>query len=123
MWTTAGGGEDDEARRHNQMVWRRRQRPENEVPGSVAIDAVLVGNDECVVFISGVRAFSNGVEFSLEVRAWHTSTDERGDMFVLHGHDGPGDPHCLVSSSPTLAGAPTWTRSTSTTVALRNDRC
>jgi hypothetical protein len=94
MWTMAGGGEDDEAA-SPEMVWRRRQRPENEVPGSVAIDAVLVGNDEVVVFISGVRAFSNGVELSLEVRARHTSTDERGDMFGLHGHAGPGDPLLL----------------------------
>jgi len=62
---------------------------------SLAIDAVLVGNDEVVVFISGVRAFSNGVEFSLEVRARHVSTDERGDVFGLHGHAGPGDPLLL----------------------------
>ncbi len=92
MWTTAGGGGDDDARRHLEVVWRRRQRPENEVPGSVAIDAVLVGNDEVVVYISGLRAFSNGVELPLEVRARHTSTDERGDVFGLHGHAGPGDP-------------------------------
>ena len=95
MWTMAGGGEDDEARRQLERVWRRRQRPENEVPGSVAIDAVLVGNDEVVVFISGLRAFSNGVELSLEVRARHTSTDERGGMFGLYGHAGPGDPLLL----------------------------
>jgi hypothetical protein len=95
MWTTAGGGEDDEAQRHREMVWRRRQRPEHELPGSLAIDAVLVGNDEVVVFMSGVRAFSNGVELTLEVRARHTSTDERGDTFGLHGHAGRGDPLLL----------------------------
>jgi hypothetical protein len=95
MWTMGGGGEDDEVMRHRQMLWRRRQRPENEVPGSVAIDAVLVGDDEVAVFISGLRAFSNGVELSLEVRARHTSTDERGGMFGLYGHAGPGDPLLL----------------------------
>lgn len=95
MWTTASGGDYEEARRHSEMVWRRRQRPENEVPGSLAIDAVLVGNDEVVVFISCARAFSNGVELSLEVRARHTSIDERGGMFGLHGHAGPGDPLLL----------------------------
>ena len=52
MWTMAGGGEDNEARRHREAVWRRRRRPENEVPGSLAVDAVLVGDDEVVVFIS-----------------------------------------------------------------------
>ena len=95
MWTTAGGGQDDEARRHREVVWRRRQRPENEVPGSVAIDAVLVGDDEVVVFISSMRAFSNGLDFTLEMRARHASADERGDTFGLHGHGGPSDPPLL----------------------------
>lgn len=95
MWTMAGGGEDDEVMRHREMVWRRRQRPENEVPGSVAVDAVLVGDDEVAVFVTCLRAFSNGVELSLEVRARHTSTDERGGMFGLYGHAGPGDPLLL----------------------------
>jgi len=89
------GGQDDEAQRHREVVWRRRQRPENEVPGSVAIDAVLVGGDEVVVFISSVRAFSNGLDFTLEMRARHASIDERGDTFGLHGHGGPGAPLLL----------------------------
>src|SRR5450756_2113650 len=87
MWTMAGGGEDNEARRHREVVWRRRQRPENEVPGSVAIDAVLAGDHKIVVFISGARVFSNGVDFTLEVRARHGSTDGRGDMLAgVHGY-------------------------------------
>jgi hypothetical protein len=95
MWTMAGIGEDDEAQRDREVAWRRRSRPENEVPGSVAIDAVLAGDHEVVVFLSGARAFSNGVDFTLEVRARHASTDERGDMFGLHGHGGSRDPLLL----------------------------
>jgi hypothetical protein len=92
MWNMAGGGEDDEERRHREAVWRRRRRPENEVPGSLAVDAVLVADDEVVVFISGVRAFSNGLDITLEVRVRHASTDERGDMLAgVHGHGDPSD--------------------------------
>ena len=92
MWTTAGGGQDNEARRHCEVVWRRRQRQENEVPGSVAIDAVLAGDHKIVVFISGARVFSNGVDFTLEVRARHGSTDGRGDMLAgVHGYGDPSD--------------------------------
>jgi hypothetical protein len=68
MWTVAGSGGDDEGHRELEAVWRRRQRPENEVPVSVAIDAVLADGPEVVVFISGARVFSNGVDFTLEVR-------------------------------------------------------
>jgi hypothetical protein len=80
MWTAAGSGGDDKAHREFETAWRRRQRPENEVPISVAIDAVLADGQEAVVFISGARVFSNGVDFTLEVRARHGTNDGRGGM-------------------------------------------
>jgi len=86
----AGSGGDDGAHREFETAWRRRQRPENEVPTSVAIDAVLADDHEVVVFIAGARVFSNGVDFTLEVRARHATTGGRGDM--LGGVHGDGDP-------------------------------
>jgi hypothetical protein len=56
----------------------------------VAIDAVLADDDEVVVFISGARVFSNGVDFTLEIRARLATTDGRGGM--LGGVHGDGDP-------------------------------
>jgi len=90
MWTVAGSGGDDKAHREFEAAWRRRQRPENEVPVSVAIDAVLADVQDVVVFISGARVFSNGVDFTLEVRARHGTNDGRGGM--LGGVHGDGDP-------------------------------
>ena len=57
----------------------------------MAIDAVLAGDHEVVVFLSGARVFSNGVDFTLEVRARHAITDGRGHM--LGGVHGNGDPN------------------------------
>ncbi len=92
MWTQAGIGGDSEAQRDREMAWRRRQRPENEVPSSVALDAVLAGDHEVVVFISGARVFSNGVDFMLEVRARHASDDGQGDMLGdVYGQGGQSD--------------------------------
>jgi hypothetical protein len=92
MWTMGSDGRDEEAQRDQEMAWRRRQRPENEIPISVAIDAILAENHEVVVFISGARAFSNGVDFTLEARARHAFTDERGHMLGgFHGHGDPSD--------------------------------
>jgi hypothetical protein len=88
----AGSGGDDEAHRDLEEAMRRRQRPENEVPTSVAIDAVLADDHEIVVFISGARVFSNGVDFTLEVRARHATTDGRGgSLGGIHGHGDPSD--------------------------------
>ncbi len=51
---------------------------------------MLAGDHEVVVLLSGARVFSNGVDFTLEVRARHSITDGRGDM--LGGVHGNGDP-------------------------------
>mgnify|MGYP001791439518 CR=1 FL=1 len=92
MLKAAGSGEDDKAHREFEAALRRRQRPENEVPISVAIDAVLADGQEVVVFISGARVFSNGVDFTLEVRARHGTNDGRGGMLGgVHGHGDPSN--------------------------------
>jgi hypothetical protein len=72
--------------------WVRRQRPENEVPGSVVLDEVLAGDGETAVFMTTARAYSTGVELSLEVRARHVTADGGGDLMgAVHGHGGSDD--------------------------------
>jgi len=107
MWTAAGRGGDDRAHRESETAWHRRQRPENEVPISVAIDAVLADGQEVVVLISGARVFSNGVDFTLEVRARHGTNNGRGGMLRgVHGDGTRAIACCLVSNSPMGADAP-----------------
>jgi len=94
MWAAAGSGGGDAADRDGEMPdWVRRQRPENEVPGSVVLDEVLVGDAETVVFLSTARAYSTGVELTLEVRARHVTADGAGDLMgaVHGGQGGTGD--------------------------------
>jgi hypothetical protein len=48
---------------------RRWQEPDNEVPGSAAVDALLAATDDLVVFICGMSVFRHGVDFTVEARA------------------------------------------------------
>jgi hypothetical protein len=93
MWAAASGGGDDGVERDGQMPdWVRRQRPENEVPGSVVLDEVLAGDGETAVFMTTARAYSTGVELNLEVRARHVTADGGGDLMgAVHGHGGSDD--------------------------------
>lgn len=69
-----------------QEAWRLRQRPDNEVPGSVGQEVLLVRTDEVAVFVSSMRAYRNGVDFTLEVRARHGVVDGSHDVGDgLHG--------------------------------------
>lgn len=49
-------------------AWQCRQPPDNEVPGAIGSEVVLVRTDELVVFVLVQRAYSNGVDLTLEVR-------------------------------------------------------
>lgn len=67
MWTTSSsssgpGGAD---RRRQVAAVRRRHRPENELPVSVAVDAVLAEGEGLVVALTGVRVFSSLLELRL----------------------------------------------------------
>ena len=48
--------------------WRHRQPPDNEVPGSIAFEAVLASSADLAVFMSGISVFRHGIEFTVEVR-------------------------------------------------------
>lgn len=91
MQSIYGGHGDAEPDRGDfQRMVRRRQRPENEVPASVAIDAVLARTEDLVVFMSGARVFSNGVDLTLEVRLRQVDASGRHVLgAAVHGH-GPG---------------------------------
>jgi len=85
-------GPDDLDDLEDEQEMRRRERlregraGENEVPASVAFDAVIARSGDLAVFVSGLRVFSNGLELRIEVRARTTPADEGlGLGEVLHG--------------------------------------
>lgn len=57
----------DEATSEEAM--RLRRRPDNELPGSVAVDAVLASNEDLVIFICGLSVYRHGMDLTVEVRA------------------------------------------------------
>lgn len=82
MWTSSSGSMNDEARRRVAAV-RRRQRPDNEVPISVAVDAVLAESPDFVVYMSGIRVFRAVLEFRLTALARYRDVGRRvgGGLF------------------------------------------
>jgi hypothetical protein len=66
-----------------------RQRPENEVPVSLALDAVLLEGPDAAVVLGGVQAFSTGVGFTVTAVARRAEPSE-GLFGSLHGHRGDG---------------------------------
>jgi hypothetical protein len=48
---------------------RHLSKPDNEMPGSVAVDALLASSEDLAVFICGMSVYRNGVDFTVEVRA------------------------------------------------------
>jgi hypothetical protein len=73
-------------------AFARRQRPENEVPVSVPLDAVLLEAPDAAVLLGSVQAFSAGVAFTVTVLTRRVVGD--GVSGALHGH-GRTDPLLL----------------------------
>lgn len=75
----------------------RLSEPDNELPVPLAVSAVLGEADGVVVYLSGLRVYSNGVAFTLESR---TSPDRAGDepSSLYVGGFGPG----WVADNPLL---------------------
>jgi hypothetical protein len=74
--------------------WRHRQPPDNEIPGSIAFEAVLASSADLVVFMSGMSVFRHGIEFTVEVRV--RPGRARGDGAErlggeIHGHGSSGN--------------------------------
>lgn len=57
----------DEATTEEAM--RPRRRPDNELPGSVAVDAVLATSEDLVIFIGGLSVYQHGLDLTVGVRA------------------------------------------------------
>lgn len=75
-------------------VLRRRQAGDNEVPASVAFDALVTSTGDLAIFVCGLKVFSNGVELTIEVRARKLTADRPlGLSDALHG---PGRTPVLV---------------------------
>lgn len=94
--TGRGGSDEEETKREQQRVRRLKERraADNEVPASVAFDSMLAVKDDLAVFVSGLRVFSNGVDFTVEVRARrHASRGRRTLSDALHGN---GDTQLLL---------------------------
>ncbi len=84
MWTSKTATNDDDTRRRVAAM-RSRQRPENEVPVSVALDAMLGEAADFIVYLSGVRVFRTVLEFRLTALARHRGAG-RGLSGALFGH-------------------------------------
>jgi len=66
----------------------RSRRPDNEIPVSVPIDVLLARTDDLAVAITGARAFTTGLDFTLAVRSRAARRD--GLIDDLGGHRPPG---------------------------------
>jgi hypothetical protein len=94
--TGRDGIDEEETKREQQRVRRLKERraADNEVPVSVAFDSVLAATDDLAVFVSGLRVFSNGVDFTVEVRARRRTGGGRRTLSdALHGN---GDTQLLL---------------------------
>jgi hypothetical protein len=67
-------------------AYARRQRPENEVPVSVAVDAVLLAAPDAAVLLGAVQAFSTGIAFTVTVLTRRIVGE--GVSGALHRHGG-----------------------------------
>lgn len=84
MWFSSTSANDDATRRRIEAM-RARGRPDNEVPSSVALDAVLGETADFGVYLSGVRVFRAGLEFRITALARHPGAG-RGLGGALFGH-------------------------------------
>lgn len=63
----SGDGDGDDAA-SGLDVWRRQMPPDNEIPGTVAVDAILTRNGDLAVALRSLSVFSNGVALDVAVR-------------------------------------------------------
>ena len=61
MHFTSTSGDDD-------AQFRRLSAPENEVPATVPVSALLARTDDAAVTLTGVQVYSSGMGFTLTVR-------------------------------------------------------
>jgi len=119
-----GNGPAEAKVRRMDELMRRRQRPGNEVPVTVPLDAVLAADGDSCVYLSGSRVYSTGVELSLTAVTRAAPSGRMGLGTALHGRGVDGGQLFFGSNSPTGAQRTTWTSNPaltpSTTRTLRS---
>jgi hypothetical protein len=88
----SSGLDNNEMRKRMDAV-RRRQRPANEVPVTVPVDAVLAETADLVVCITGVQVFSSGLDLRLMAMSRRSEAEGHGQGFsaAVFGHGDPRD--------------------------------
>jgi hypothetical protein len=85
MHMSHSSGPDDDSNlpsaEEQRAVQLRYNPPENEIPGPIAFAAVLGRSDDVAVAITGVRAYSTGIEFEIVARLRRY---DENDPNVLH---------------------------------------
>lgn len=68
--------------------------PENEVPGSVSVEALIGRSDECAVALLAVRVFSDGIELELGARVRRRDSGQFSPLTEeVRGGQRYGDPN------------------------------
>lgn len=90
MWTVfQPDGDDPEGEARAIAALRRVQPPTNEIPVPVPVTAVLGRSERCVVALTGVRAYTGGVQLDVALRMRpddENPVDEAG-LFPYPGTD------------------------------------
>ncbi len=103
MRMVAHGGAADDPDPDEVEEWvRRTSPPENEIPASAGLTALVVRSDDVAVAITGVEVYSTGFRFTLAVRVPRPRPEVgRGGLFSLvdghmHGGGVAAESHLLL---------------------------
>ena len=92
-FTSSVAGEPEE-RPDRRTVFREQTRwapPENEIPGAVAVNAVLGRSESLAVALVNAQVYSVGIAFSMFV-SWRGSDDSISEELFGHHHSRSGRP-------------------------------
>jgi hypothetical protein len=89
-----GVSDDVQDKASSEEAMRPRRRPDNELPGSVAVDAVLATSEDLVIFVCGLSVYRNGIDLTVEVRArpGRSVAHPEGLLAEVGGHGDGWDP-------------------------------
>jgi hypothetical protein len=84
----ASDGRSPEEQQARMLGWQRRQRPDNEVPGSLPVDAILFRSEQAAIVLTTCEAYSHG--FDLGVLAY-LRDPPAGDVGIRMAPHAPGE--------------------------------
>ncbi len=85
----SAGPEDGEAERAF-VTWQRRNRPRNQIPATVPVDAVIGARADLIVFICSLSIYTNGISFTTEARARGGPGSDDRPVSLVEGMLGEG---------------------------------